>query len=145
MIYAIKHRLRPGDRLISPLFATGLTKHHAIYLGMDTTGIEWVAENHKLLGVRAVKATAYFASAPSFIIRPFSGSYAEMIVAVQRALAEVGKPYDLINYNCEHYAEYVQNGLVFSQQVENVKALACIALGTIAVFAALTLFKNNKL
>jgi hypothetical protein len=37
---------------------------------------------------------------------------------VQRALLEIGKPYDLINYNCESFSNYVQYQRVESNQAE---------------------------
>src|SRR5450432_2634262 len=103
MQYSTRFNLRPGDRMISPIFATGLSKHHSIYLGADHAGTEWIIENYKFRGVRLVKASEYFLHPKSFNIKPFLGTGLQRQQAVQRALREIGKPYDLINYNCEHF------------------------------------------
>lgn len=129
MNYAIKYGLRPADRIIEPIFATGLSKHHAIYLGMDQQGIEWIAENYKLKGVRLLKASDYFTKGKLFKVKKFDGNYSARKNAVQRALVLVGRPYDLIDFNCEHYAEYVQTGNTESKQVKTaLGVLACIVL-----------------
>src|SRR5690606_17921663 len=107
-MYASKYGLQPADRIKEPIFQTGLSKHHAIYLGMDQYGQEWISENHWQHGVRLVKADAYFKEGNSYTVVTFEGTYTERIAAVKRALAVLGKPYDLIQYNCEHYASYVQ-------------------------------------
>ena len=62
-VYAQQHGLLPADRIKEPIFQTGITKHHSIYLGMDESGNEWISENHKFHGVRLVKASDFFKSA----------------------------------------------------------------------------------
>ena len=114
-----KYDLKPGDRIIEPLFQTGLTKHHVVFLGIDQNGVEWMAENQKFKGVRIITAQAYFAETRKIDrIERFGGTNAERKQVVQRALRLAGKPYDLINYNCEHFANEVLTGRVESKQVE---------------------------
>ena len=55
-------------------------------------------------------------------VERFSGNEQERYAAVRRALQEAGKPYDLVVYNCEHYARFVQTGSSTSNQVGNVVA-----------------------
>jgi len=141
MIYANRYRLNPADRIINPIFATGLSKHHAIYLGMDDHGVEWISENYQGRGVRMVKARDFFMRSKSFRIQKFDGDWAAREAAIIRALEELGKPYDLINYNCEHYAEFVQYNRFFSGQVERfregvkVAAICVIAVGLIKLIS----------
>jgi len=141
MYYANKYGLLPADRIIEPIFVTGLSKHHAIYLGADNAGTEWIAENYKFRDVRLVTAAAYFARLQPFKVKKFAGSPTERKQAVQRALQEIGKPYDLINYNCEHFAEYVQHGRAASRQIEMVKeglgvaALVLLFIGTVKLLS----------
>lgn len=117
--YARKYGLQPADCVKESIFQTGLSKHHAVYLGMDENGIEWISENQKFAGVRMVKASTFFDDNKSYTIIPFNGNYDARKQAVQRALQELGKPYDLIKYNCEHYSSYVQSGVAESSQVRN--------------------------
>lgn len=140
MNYALKYGLQPADRIIEPIFSTGLSKHHAIYLGVDNLGTEWIAENYKFKGVRLVKATMYFQKGKLIKVKKFHGSYQQRISAVKRALSLLGKSYDLIDFNCEHYAEYVQNGKAKSEQVQQVvdalkfAAAAALIVGLVNIF-----------
>lgn len=133
MNYSSKYGLQPADRIIEPIFQTGISKHHAIYLGRDQNGVEWVSENYKFKGVRCVRAVDYFKNDQGFHITKFQGAWGERVSAVKRALSLLGKPYDLIDFNCEHYAEYVQNGIAKSNQVDTVvevvKTAVVVVLG----------------
>lgn len=126
--HAYRHSLLPGDRLIESIFQTGFSKHHSIYLGVDQYGIEWISENHKFDGVRLVQANDFFQDNKLYKVEKFKGNYLARIRAVRRALTLLGKPYDLINFNCEHYASHVQTGKAYSRQVFNIIAFFCICL-----------------
>lgn len=143
MNYAVKYGLRPADRIIEPIFATGFSKHHAIYLGMDHQGTEWIAENYKFRGVRLVKAIDYFQKGKLIKVRKFHGSYRDRIQAVKRALSLLGKPYDLIDFNCEHYAEYVQNGKPQSEQVNRVMGALKVAAAAILIIGLINTIVNE--
>lgn len=123
--YGHIYGLQPADRIVEPIFQTGLSKHHVIYLGIDEHGIEWISENQKFVGVRLVKASEYFKENKQYKIQKFTDNYSERVSAVNRALAILGKPYDLVLNNCEHYASYVQTGKAESQQTKNGLLLAC--------------------
>jgi hypothetical protein len=60
MNYSILYNLQAGDSIIGPLFETGLSKHYAIYPGVDFYGKELIAENHKFKGVQIITAGEYF-------------------------------------------------------------------------------------
>lgn len=126
--YSQRFGLQPADRIKEPIFQTGFSQHHSIYLGMDKFGQEWIAENHWKHGVRMVKANEYFKTFRNYSFIRFEGTYTGRVAAVKRALAELGKPYDLIQYNCEHYATYVQTGKAESKQVWNAAAMLLFAL-----------------
>jgi len=110
-----------GDRLIHPIANVPGAKHHGIFLGEDRFGNELISENHKQRGVQVVTAESYL-SEYGLIERiiPFNGTEAERYTVIKRALSDAGKPYDLIANNCEHHANYVQNGVSESKQVQNV-------------------------
>jgi hypothetical protein len=84
-VFARQYGLQPADRLIEPIFQTGLTKHHSIYLGMDVDEIEWIAENHKFVGVRLIRANDYFSKRKLIKTEKFSGNYSQRIAGVKRA------------------------------------------------------------
>jgi len=113
-----RYNLSPGDRIIEPKSNLRLVQHHSIYLGSDFDGTDWIVENKIGYGVRIVDANTYFREVFEItgIVR-FSGNGFERQLAVQKALREVGKPYNLINFNCEHFANYVQNGQRTSSQI----------------------------
>lgn len=127
MIYSKKYNLQPGDGIVEPLFQTGLTKHHALYLGWDNNGVEWIAENHKFKNVQIIRASQYFAAVKRIDrIEKFNCSKEERKQIIRCALHLAGKPYDLVNYNCEHFVTEAVTGKSRSRQVENVFATLLI-------------------
>ncbi len=134
MNYASKLNLSPADRIVTSLFQTGLTKHHAIYLGADVYGIEWMAENDFTAGVQIVTAGDFFQRHPLVDrVEKFQGNAFQRNQVIITAQQLAGKPYDLFSYNCEHYANEVLKGKVESNQVRNF----WLALGISAFVYAL--------
>lgn len=115
--YLQKYGLEPRDRLIEPIFLTGISKHHATYLGVDSSSEEWVAETHYLHVVRQVEASDFFLRCKNVTIDKFIGSPFQRAEAVERARSYIGRSYDLVAFNWEHYASYVQTGRAESMQV----------------------------
>ncbi|MBB1287066.1 hypothetical protein HRH25_21980 [Flavisolibacter sp. BT320] len=132
MRYSTQYWLQLADRIVEPIFQSGLSKHHSIYLGTDSSGSKWISENLYRKDVRLVPAKAFFQHRKQFGLQPFIGSYPDRIPAVKRALYYLGKPYDLFSYNYEHYAEYVQHERVISRQIntvnEMIRAIAILTL-----------------
>lgn len=120
MDYVKFYNLKPADRILVPKSLAGIIQHHVIYLGCNHLGQHLIAENVVGYCVRVVGIEQFFAENPSAtkIIR-FEGDGSERRRAVERALKEVGKPYSLIDYNCEHFANYVQHGKPSSLQIGN--------------------------
>lgn len=132
MKYGKLYQLQTGDQIIEPLFSTGLTKHHAIYLGHDLNNVEWIAENHNVFGVRIIDANTYFQNVRRISrIDRFQGTLQQRQAIVQKALSLVGKPYNLITYNCEHFVNEVIHGKSESKQILN--AFGGLALGLVFV------------
>jgi len=140
--FAYKYGVEQADLIKEPIFQTGLSVHHAIYLGIDKQGIEWVAENQKFAGVRLVKAQDFFSSGQTYSVEKFSGSYEERVAAVKRALSQLGQQYDLVSYNCEHYSSYVRTGTSRSKQVENV--VAGVGIFALFLFVGKLIGNTNK-
>ncbi len=124
----IKHyKLKPGDRIVAPKSLAGIIQHHAVYLGTDHRGQDLIAENVYGKFVAVVNAKKFFDEYPQITrVEAFKGNDFERRGAVERALKLLGKPYSLINFNCEHFANYVQHGKVESFQVNR---------GILALFA----------
>jgi hypothetical protein len=118
MDYIKLYNLKPGDRIISPKSVLGIVKHHAIYLGQNFDGQHLIAENTFGKYVRIVLAEEFFTEYDEVTqIDPFIGNGQQRRLAIERALNQMGKPYDLINFNCEHFANFVQSGQIKSDQI----------------------------
>lgn len=50
-------------------------------------------------------------------LRRFNGSYFQRNEAINRAYSKLGHRYSLLNFNCEHFANWVQFGRLESSQV----------------------------
>lgn len=137
-------QLNPIDVLIVPKSSVGIIRHYAIFLGKDEFGNEWVSENDKNEGVRLISAKEFFQKNPEILeIRQFDGSEQERKLALQRALKELGRPYQLMKFNCEHYANKVQKNYASSSQVQNFTKGA-IAVGGILLLAKLFGDEKNR-
>ncbi len=137
MNYASKHNLTPADRIVCPWLQTGLTKHHAIYLGYNEFGQELIAENHLNNGVQIVTTQQFELRNPVITrIEKFQGNYFQRNKAVRTAIDLKGMTYDLFTYNCEHYANQVQYGASKSTQVTNFLVIAGLVI--------FGLFLNNE-
>jgi len=133
----IRHyNLKPGDEIVIPKSGWNIVQHHAVYLGFDHQGTDWIIENQVNAGVRLITADAFFASVSQVNrIIPFHGSNAERKELVKKALRSVGKPYDLINYNCQHFTSELRTGKRESYQLQNA---AAVFIGVLLVGALLS-------
>ena len=130
--------LQPADRIVVPKSDLRWVQHHAIYLGKDVNNIAWFAENKFSKGVQVVTADQFFHDVNEITsVEPFNGTQAQRKQAVRNALALKGTNYDLLQFNCEHYANLVQHNKQMSDQVK-----IGLTLGVFAFFAAI-LSNNN--
>jgi len=130
--------LQPADRLVVPKSTARLVQHHAIYLGLDENGIELIAENIAGTGVRIVTASDFLLNAIEVTrVERFTGTEAQRNWALQNAINLVGTNYDLLQFNCEHYANIVQHNRKDSIQVKTGLILGAVGI------AALSIFLNN--
>lgn len=113
--------LRPGDRIVVPKSEFRFVQHHAVYLGQDDRGDHLFAENKIGIGVRLIGASDFFKDVIEVTrIDRFPGSNAQRKEVVKRSLSRMGLRYDLINYNCQHFANDVLQNRIESEQVSNV-------------------------
>ena len=121
--------LQPADRIVVPKSKLRMIQHHAIYLGKDEFGIDLIAENIINKGVQIVTAADFFRDGTIITrIEPFRGTNAQRTKAINDAFAFVGTNYDLIGFNCEHYANVVQQKPAISKQVATGLTLAIVGL-----------------
>jgi hypothetical protein len=136
--------LKQADRIVVPKSGLRIVQHHAIYLGQNYEGQHLIAENKIGFGVRLVTADDFFKDVIEITrIERFKGSNYERKLAVQKALSKCDILYDLINYNCQHFANEVQYGKVESEHVENLFAGVKVAAGFLLLFAIAGLFTNE--
>ena len=122
-------KLQPGDRIIVPKSGLNLVQHHAIYLGEDDYGNHFMCENIFGRGVQLTRVNEFFMDVKVVTrIEKFSGSNYDRKIMVQKALSRLGKPYNLINYNCESFANDVIHKTAVSKQVKNAMGILGIAI-----------------
>ncbi|MDX2001492.1 MAG: lecithin retinol acyltransferase family protein [Chitinophagales bacterium] len=124
-----RYGLEPGDRIIEPKSGWNIIQHHSIYLGQDQYGHDLITENNAGYGVRIVTANEYFKTVSRINkIEKFKGSNLDRKAMVQNVLRSVGRPYDLISYNCEHFANEILTGHSTSTQVQGVLGIGILLL-----------------
>lgn len=110
--------LEPGDRIIIPKSLLGLVQHHALYLGYNNLGQHLICENVFGVGVKLTRVEDFLQDAKNVTrIEKFHGNNFERKQIVQKALIRLGRPYSLINYNCESFCNDVQHNVIKSPQV----------------------------
>lgn len=127
--------LLPGDRIVVPKSNLRLVQHHVIYLGYDENGIGWFAENKIGVGVQIVSAEEFLRDITEITrIEPFRGTDEQRNNAVQYAMALEGTNYDLLQFNCEHYANIVQHNRKESSQVKSGLILGVVGIAALGIF-----------
>lgn len=132
-----KYNLRVGDRLVREKGI--LSTHHGIFCGWDNDRAI-VAENQNGYGVQYITLQQFVLNNTNLLKRivRFKGNEFERNNIIPRIDQLIGRNYDLVNFNCEHFAEYIQNGVPKSNQVTN----AAVSVGLILLGYAL--FTNQK-
>lgn len=121
--------LNSGDRVITPKSSWNLVQHHALYLGCDDWGNHFMCENIINEGVRLTRVHEFFNGVEKVTrIEKFTGNQISRKSTVQKALARLGKPYNLINYNCESFCNEVVHGKSFSEQAKFGLGLGLLAM-----------------
>lgn len=118
-IYA--NGLQEADVIIAKKRGWGVFDHFIIYMGIRygqhlfiandaKGGVKWFTESEVINLIKDFSPVR---------IRRFSGNAGQRQLALSRAELEIGKSYSLVNFNCEHLANYVQYGVCESKQVQN--------------------------
>ncbi len=97
--------------------------HFMVYVGIQN-GIPMVAENQNDVGVRFNSLKNALAGNVIKRFEKFGGTEAQRRLVIPRIKNLLGKSYDLIIFNCEHFARYIASGNAESKQVDNIAKIA---------------------
>jgi hypothetical protein len=126
--------LRTGDLIVRQKgpFST----HYIVWIGWKN-GVQVVAENHNGEGVRYTSLEEALAGKPIKRLENFGGTESQRSLVISEINKMLGRSYDLVVFNCEHFARWISTGRTESKQVE--------ITSNIAVFggAALLTSKNK--
>ena len=106
--------------------------HHAIIVGgsVATLGPVMLIDNAKADGVSLRPLEEVAAGDPVEVVaRPQSAEHANHIV--ERAYSQIGKRYDLISQNCEHFSSWCYSGKPRSIQLQGFGFLAAVIAGIV--------------
>jgi hypothetical protein len=119
--------LRTGDRLI--VEKGPLVYHHAIVI-LRAGLTPMVAENQPGFGVQYTTLEHFLVRAGMAKIRiqAFTGTEDARENVIPRIDSLIGRTYNLVTFNCEHFANFIQNGVAVSTQV-GVVILSAVILG----------------
>lgn len=127
----VRHfKLHPGDSVRTPKDSLGLFTHFGVYIGELEDGGHYVCENTPQTGVTLTRLVNFIRHARAVSVTRFTGPDWQRQGVVKRALKRVGRQYDLLRYNCEHFANDVTKGVKVSDQVR-------LASGVVLLLAAI--------
>jgi hypothetical protein len=129
------HNLKPGDAIVTCFQEkyAGLKSlfHYIIFLGgnqaihnMPGTGVCLIAMDDVAVQYKEVDR-----------IERFQGSLLELQALYVRAKEVLGKPYDLLSFNCESLANYLRFGKPTSRQVISVMVMVVLLVLAFIAFA----------
>ena len=140
-----RNKLQPADVIVVKKSIGGLLDHYVVYLGYYHGRPLFIANMRS--GVSIIteeQVQSEFQSYEPNRIRRFSGTAAERNIAVRRAISQQNREsYDLLVNNCEHFANYVQEGKKWSKQT-NVAAGIGLGILFLGLLGALSGDEEEK-
>ena len=131
-IYFMKHNFKIGDILKR---AKGpWSRHYMVYVG-KINGIECIAENQQGVGVQYLPLLNAQNQGKIIASEKFTGTEYERLLVRSKIDELIGTNYDLVNFNCEHFARKVTTGKTHSKQVETA-CLFFFGVGVAGLFAS---------
>lgn len=124
--------LQIGDCLIRTKGGI-FSRHYVLYVGND-----WVAENQRGFGVRYIPLAQFLQEGKLEKVINYNFDYPSQQIILQRIQNRIGKAYNLLTYNCEHFVNDVLSNKPTSQQVRTGFGVG------IAVLALCLLAKPKK-
>ena len=116
--------LKTGDLIVRQKgpFST----HYIVWIGWQN-GIQLVAENQRGLGVRYTSLQEALAGNSIKRFEKFGGTEVQRQLVVPKIKNLLGKSYDLMVFNCEHFARWIATGKIESKQVRTASTIAITA------------------
>ncbi|MBL7885880.1 MAG: hypothetical protein JNJ52_03975 [Flavobacterium sp.] len=116
-------QLKTGDLIVRAkgIFST----HYMVYIGNQGGNI-MVAENQIGFGVRYVTLAEALKGNAIVRFEKFGGAGFERNTVVTKINSILGKSYDLVAFNCEHFARLIAQGKPKSKQVETTSHVAML-------------------
>ncbi|HEX9223255.1 MAG TPA: lecithin retinol acyltransferase family protein [Candidatus Acidoferrales bacterium] len=111
------------------------TWHVGIYLGRDYLGCEGVIHNDKGGYMKEDLLSAFAAGFQVSVAQRAARTWWEQQRIVARARSLLGQKFDLINFNCEHFANYAETGVAHSPQLRFAVGAATLFALIIVVFS----------
>ncbi len=105
----------------------GSKKHYGVCTGLGADGQLWFVHNTPTGGVEHTNVTAFAWGRPIHVEQRAAPGMEAVVVA--RALALIGRQYNLLFFNCEHLANLAANGKAESPQVQQGVVLTSIIGG----------------
>lgn len=115
--------LKTGDLIVRE--KGPLSTHYIVYVGWYD-GVELVAENQSGIGVRYTSLQEALAGNTIKRFEKFGGTELQRMSVIPRINNLLGRAYDLVAFNCEHFARGVTTGKNESKQVKNASNIALI-------------------
>lgn len=137
--------LRPADVIIARRKGINLVDHYVVYMGHDDSG-HWFMANLLGRGVQWYnedKVSELIDRYTPTEVAYFEGTENERTNALQRAARSVGRSYNLLTFNCEHFANWVQYGESYSDQVETAKQIGKTVAGVALLIIAVRALAKN--
>lgn len=127
------NNLKTGDLIVRQ--KGPLSTHFIVWIGVQN-GIKVVAENQTGVGVRFTSLEEALAGNSIRRLEKFGGNENQRQEIISRIKKLLGKPYDLIIFNCEHFARWVATGKIESKQVK--------IASTVAITTGLTMLASKN-
>lgn len=129
------HDLKPGDAIVTCFQEkmAGLKSlfHYIVFLGgnqavhnMPDTGVCLITMEEVAVQYKVVDR-----------VERFSGGLTELQAMYERVQETLGKPYDLLSFNCESLANYLRFGKPTSKQVISIAVMFFFLVVAIIAFA----------
>jgi hypothetical protein len=102
--------------------------HYIVWIGWQN-GVQVVAENHNGDGVRYTSLEEALAGKPIMRFEKFGGTESQRSLVISEINKMVGRSYDLVVFNCEHFARWISTGKIESKQVKIASNIFLVAGG----------------
>jgi hypothetical protein len=128
-------RLRVGDKL--RVWDPRGFWHCGIVLDGTPFGSVVIAHNRKSAGVERTTLEQFSQGRPVELESRVAGNARAQAEVVRRAIEHIGRGYDLLSFNCEHYVSYAQTGVASSPQLQlTVVAVLALIIGALVLSEA---------